>query len=381
MTDAEIFHHEMLRYGGRARLPPDHPAKLGYDKIAKRAEELISSAMALVPNLPHIHFDFVINGVINAWAFKSHGRYFIGLSTGAVFMLELVIMRMLSDSRLFHTIGNPSGELDNLPPLTGFVPDAERMYRAGQRPISPKTSPRLSYAIYLVDHALLFLVGHEIAHITLGHVDYLQSKTGAALVEEMQLHQTGSEALIERQCLEAQADMRSVYSRIASLKLTLSAPNLEQPSWTDSPQRLDKMLFDWAFGMNSLFRLFGDRQFSSSELAMNAYPPLPLRRTMATAVALGCLMADKDYAQRDAAIKALRVAMQYTQFAFATILNEEPSVEALDGAFSPSGQEHVKRITKYMNECLHKRLAPFSYEVHPVILTATPLTGDSHQAT
>lgn len=114
MTDAEIFHREMKPYGGCLHVPPDHPGKAGYDSIAKLAEVLISSAMALVPRLPQIRFDFVTNGKTNAWAFKSDGRYFIGLTRGTIFMLELVIMRMLADSRLFDNTGNPKGEADNL---------------------------------------------------------------------------------------------------------------------------------------------------------------------------------------------------------------------------------------------------------------------------
>jgi len=278
MTDAEIFHREMTHLGGRLKVPSGSPAEKTYGKIAERAKLLISKAREEVPRLPHIHFDFVFNGDINAYAFKSDGRYFIGLNTGAIYMLELVFMRMLADSRLFPFTGNPSEEANDLPPLAGYVPQAQQMYEAGLIAKPPKTNPRSSYATHLFDHSLLFLMGHEIAHITLGHVDYLQSKTEAALIAEMDWNQTDAEGLIERQSIEAQADTRSVFSGIASIQLTHAMPNLERRPWANSPPRPETMIFDWAFAMNSLFRLFGDSRFNSSGLARMTYPPLPIRR-------------------------------------------------------------------------------------------------------
>lgn len=244
MTDVEIFHRQMIHLGGRIIVTPDNPEKKIYEGIAERARDLISCAMSAVPRLPYIHFDFVFSEKINAYAFKSDGRYFIGLTAGTIFLFNLVIMRMLSDSRLFPDIGNPSGEADNLSPLTNFVPDAEHMYSSGFIPNPPKTAPRLHYANYLVDQALLFLVGHEIAHITLGHVDYLQSKNGTGLIAEIGWNQNDSEGLIERQCLEMEADMRSVFSRMDSIKQTLSSSNIVKPSWSDSPLKSANMIYD-----------------------------------------------------------------------------------------------------------------------------------------
>ena len=361
MTDAEIFHREMIHLGGRLKMPSGSPAGKPYDDIAERAKFLISKAREHLPRLPHIHFDFVLNGDINAYAFKSKGRYFIGLNTGAIYMLQLVFMRMLADSRLFPVTGNASEEANDLPPLTGYVPQAQQMYEAGLIARPPKTKPRKSYATHLFDHAILFLVGHEIAHITLGHVDYLQSKTGTALIAEMGWKQTDSEGSIERQILEAQADTRSVFSGIASVQLTHAMPNLEKPPWDSSPLRPETMIFDWAFAMNSLFRLFGDSRFSSSELATTVHPPLPIRRAMATGTAYASVMA-WDPELKDKALKSLRAAMLYTELAFSVILGIDPSTEGLRDAYTPLGREHYKRLWACWNGGLRKRLATFSYE-------------------
>lgn len=368
MTDAEIFHREITRLGLGARMkipdgiPPEHPTRKAYNHIRNISEELIASATDNLPRLPHIHFDFIYNENINAVAFKAEDRYFIGLTTGTIYILELVIMRMLSDSRLFDTIGNPGEEASDLPPLIGYAPKAEQMNIAGLRPKRPKTKPRLDYAGHLNDQALLFLVGHEIAHITLGHVDYLRSRTGAALVAEMGWNAPDAEWLIERQCLEAQADLRSVFSRIGSIRLTFIAGesgNLKA-SWLDSNPSEAHLIFDWAFAMNLLFRLFGDVRFNASQLVTSSYPPLPLRRAMATEIA-GPVMERWNPALKEKISHALQTAMKYSEHAFATILGEKISTGGLADAYSTLGKEHRTRLLEYSFE-LQKRLAPFSYE-------------------
>lgn len=370
MTNAEIFHREITRLGLGARMkipdgiPPENPTRKAYDYIKKISEELIASAKENLPRLPNIHFDFIYNENINAVTFKAEDRYFIGLTTGTIYMLELVIMRMLSDSRLFDTIGNPSEEASDLPPLIGYAPKAEQMNKAGLRPKRPKTKPRLDYAGYLNDQALLFLVGHEIAHITLGHVDYMQSRAGTAFVAEMGWNASDPDGLIERQCLEVQADMRSVFSRIGSLWLThiANASGNLKTSWLNSNPSEAHLIFDWAFAMNLLFRLFGDVRFNASQLVTSSYPPLPLRRAMATEIAYGAVMSRWNPALKEKASHALQTAMKYSEHAFATILGEKISTGGLVDAYSTLGKEHRKRLLEYSFD-LQKKLAPFSYEI------------------
>lgn len=361
MTNVEIFHREMTRLGGRLKLQSGSPAEAAYATVTDRARLLISSARELLPHLPHIHFDFVLNGDINAYAFKSEGRYFIGITTGALYMLELVFMRMLSDSRLFDSIGNPNEESNNLPPLVGYAPQAQQMYESGLIPGHPNTIPRLSYARHLSESAFIFLLGHELAHITLGHIDYLQSKTGTAIIEELDWNQRDSGDLIERQSLEAMADNRSVLSGIDSIQLTHGTPGFEKPPWTNSALKPAERIFDWALAMNSLFRLFGDSRFNPSNLEMMAYPPFPIRRAMATAAAYTFVMTEYP-ALKDKALDALRLAMAYTEAAFSMILGIDQSAEGLRDAYSSSGKEHYKRLVAYWHGDLRERLATFSYE-------------------
>jgi hypothetical protein len=157
--------------------------------------------------------------------------------------------------------------------------------------------------------------------------------------------------------------MRSVFSRIGSLRLTYIASESGdlKVSWLNSNPSEAHLIFDWAFAMNLLFRLFGDVRFNASQLVTSSYPPLPLRRAMATTTAYAAVMEKWNPALKEKALHALRTALKYSEHAFATILGEKMSAEGLTDAYSPLGKEHYKHLMEYSFE-LQKRLAPFSYE-------------------
>src|ERR1039458_4389946 len=306
MTDVEIFDRETRHLGGRLTIPSSDPLAIrGYSHVRKVAEVLINSANQLLPDLAGVYFDFVRNPEINAFAFKSEDRYFIGITAGAFYMLELVIMRMLSDSRVFTIIGNP-GEECELPPLTIYAPHSQRMFKAGNIAQSPKTPARHAYAVNLIESAIRFLVGHEIAHITLGHVDYMKSKTGAALIAEVGARAADKERLIERQCMEIHADTRSVFSGIESVRLTHKFAGSTPSAWSRKALTEAQLIFDWASAMNLLFRLFGDARFSPARLCTTGYPPLPVRRLLASNYAFGWVVEKWDSGLREKARNALR---------------------------------------------------------------------------
>jgi hypothetical protein len=146
-----------------------------------------------------IHFDFIWDGRVNAYVFKHEGEYFIAVNTGTVVMLGLIFSRMLADQKLFLHIGDPASESPEQPLLQRLIPDAEEMYQSGDLVVcKPKTEARLYYQNHVRAHALRFLVGHEIAHITLGHVDYLEAVYGTTIFSEVGFTDTSPKGCFER---------------------------------------------------------------------------------------------------------------------------------------------------------------------------------------
>lgn len=363
MTEQEVFDNVCVKYKLGQRLDienyPHVPAAPGYAHTRKVAQELIDSARAMFPKLLPIHFDFVNDGSVNAWALRDKDRYFIGLTAGAMCMLHLILDRMLASPCTFPNIGQPKAEDPNLPPVPWHIPDAERLFHSGIRPILPKCDARMLYANHLADQALMFLVGHEIAHITRGHVDYLASTSGNAFLAELGW-QGNSQGRLERQVIEADADRRSVLARCYSMMNTALHVGDKFPHWATSPLPAEAWQFDWAFAVNTLFRLFGDARFSGIDLNAQPYPPLPLRRRMAMDTAYSLLIQAWGEERQHDAQNVLVSAVKATESSFSAV-GADSSEGGLQESDTTAAREHIDRISEYWNE-LCMRLKPYSYE-------------------
>jgi hypothetical protein len=365
MENYEIFDRYMKDHGGRLKrdIIPAEVWQNSYGQIIALADELIASARSFCPSLPPIHFDFVQNQNINAMAFKAEGKYFIAFNTGTRYMLELVFFRMLSDARLFDFVPGAIEEDAELPPLEYSV-NAEEMYRAGVRPARPKSDARWAYACSLLRSAFLFLIAHEIAHITFGHVDWV-ARSGNAILSEVGWNLTNKEDLLERQAMEADADMRSVYSAVASIKLQSDAPMSENPGWISSRTTVNDLLFDWSVAMNAMFRIFGDIQVEEPMFDTVSHPPFPLRRMMAIWSAGLCVAHLWNLTDvKNVIKKVLMRGAFYTELAFMNIMNQEEGARGLSQAFSRPGLDYWRRIVDYSVHTLAKKLKPFAYESH-----------------
>jgi hypothetical protein len=381
MNDTEIFDRYTKPLGGRFPhniIFAERWEKSSYGFITGMAESLIASARDHLPGLPPIHFDFIHNQRVNAFAFKAEGRYFIAFNTGTRYMLELIFFRMLSDAGLFDFVYSPAGEDSTLLPLK-YTLRAEDMYQAGILPVPPKTEERRSYADMLLHHAFTFLIGHELAHITFGHVDYALSKTGSGIIPELGWNLPNQEAKLERQAMEAAADMRCIISAIESARLLHKAPMPDKPAWIDKRRSLEDLVFDWSFAINTACRIFGDAVVEESDLPESSYPPWPLRRLMmelaagmhASYTATGKPPVTEDEiakALRAGSIyaKALRAGSIYTEIAFLKIMFEDYESrhggKGLYQVSTPLGLEYFNKVQDYLTNTLSAKLEPFAYE-------------------
>jgi len=366
MTNAEIFNRLAIEGGFGPRLDREKragtPAGQLYTNIAELAEELIQDAQRNLSRLPHIHFDFIYNAGVNAFAWKEGDQYFIGVTSGTFVLLQMVLCRMLSDPGLLPHAGDPAGEASRLPALTGLTANAQRALALGLTISRPKTAARWHYSCHLLSQAALFLIGHEIAHVTRGHVDYRASKGKKFLFAEIGSGDPDEVARIEKQSMEHDADDRSLGSRLTSLRNTLAAKRDAAPPWLTSPWTLEHALFDCVFSIDVLFRLFGNRRFSGRDLAEDDHPPLPLRRAMLRTRALWIVKEGWGDDMEATATSALRSSATAVESAFATITGEPVSVEGMADAFSPEGRAHVARLADCWNGGLCERLAQFAYE-------------------
>jgi hypothetical protein len=362
MSTADDFHELMLTFGGRfPREQAPEPVRIVYDEIGERADDLVNSARRVMPRLPKIYVDFIQNPEINAIATRKGKQYFIGITTGTLFMLRTVIGRMLSDSRVFTFVGDPQEET-SLPPIVEYSINADDMLVNGM-PLTPRNDIRRSYAESIQDQAIMFLVGHELTHITHGHVDYLLSAHEITFTNELEWYGSHlQKQAIERQALEQDADRRSIISRIDSLRVTAQSLNKGRAPWASGDDSPAYLIRDWSIALNILFRLFGDIRFTHVDISNSNHPPVPLRRSMCEVAAFWAVCNQWDPALKHAAKEALVSGREEAEQAFSIILGQKTSTDSLREAFGDEAREYAVRLEQYWNTELVEKLRPFSYE-------------------
>ena len=174
-----IFEHEMATEGGIAD-PAEYPEPLRpmlTDMLTQFKGLLALSAKRPAPNYiaPNVYVNIVDNPTINAVAFESSGHEFIGVNSGTLFFLYDAFLSLFSHPGFMPDIGEASKETtsdydlrmwlqrDNVSHINDFV---------------PLDSKRIMAAQYLTFNAYNFIFAHEVAHLTKGHLKYLENVYG-----------------------------------------------------------------------------------------------------------------------------------------------------------------------------------------------------------
>lgn len=205
----------------------------------------------------------------------------------------------------------------------------------------------------------MFLVGHEIAHVTLGHVDYLLSSANAPFVAE--LGWIGDpKALIERQAIEVDADYRSVFARCYSMYSAAEQNADKRFPWSINLISIQALQFHWAFAVNVLFRLFGDKRFAGTDLDSVSYPPLPIRQQIAMNQACGILIDKWGVEHKEKILNTIFGSVRVSEEAYQAI-GASPSEGGFISTLEQSAKQHVDLIFEERRR-LTAKLMQFAYE-------------------
>lgn len=338
---------------------PEVPAAPVYAHTRELANELIDSVIERFPVIRAIHFDFIEEPNVNAYAFKEADQYFIGINAGAVLMLHLVIDYIFASNQTFPSVGNIQQERFMLPVVDWSKVNAADLFYEGVRPIGAFSEERLMLGKMIADQAVMFLVGHEIAHITRGHVDFLLDEMGISCLSEKPMVESASNELV-RQAIEADADSRSVHARCYSMHITAKHNANTAPVWSGSPLTEQQWQFFTLFAMNVIFRLFGDRQFDINCLVEQQYPPLSIRRRMAMDYAAHIMRTELLPNSDDLIGKAVLSSVVACEACFTAIGADAPH-GGFAQAFTAESVEHIRKIGRTFQN-IAPRLQNFSVE-------------------
>ncbi|WP_421830236.1 hypothetical protein [Larkinella sp.] len=298
---------------------------------------------------PNVYF---VDGTdVNAFAFKEDEEYFIGINEGTVLLLMKLFYRMLSHRDILPQIGDLSKEVS--PPKSPDIDINEATQKKREESIFPVDSTRSQFAVALTYFAFRFILMHEYAHILKGHVDYLENKTGLAMVSDNEnlTEDVGGDWI--RQAIEIDADDYSAqigyYFHIAIL-IDLNNRGTQTKDGLNTPEIAS---FAWYFSISALFRLVGSKGYSPNNFFTSLYPP-PAIRTYFIGFVLQQLNIQEKYKFPDSSLNASFECEK----AFA-ILSSEPDFYSSRLAYGPRSDEYINSIFERF-EPLYEILWPFS---------------------
>ena len=359
LTLKEEFNQATKPLGGRLDLESlPEEVQLGYKVFLARARDLGRAAQAAIPALPKIHFDLVNSSKVNAVAFTRNGRYHIGITYGTLVTLRVLANVMLADRRNFVSIGHPEEEL-TLPTTPGFRADSMWIF-ANIGTHIPNGQLRREFARNLVDQALMFLLGHEIAHITLGHVDYYSQSFGIAEAEPLANRSSRLFAgKLDRQIIELEADRRAAYSRIHSIWTTVDAAKARNLPWQPSLNSVEGLTYLIFCGLHLVFEIFSESN-TRNELEVNGYPSPSLRHGVTWSAALNFLARKEPEIGRPASDTIQRARFD-TQVALLVLLGRPPGSGTPDPSHSLEFNSYLKKMNR-RRRILKEEFSKYAYE-------------------
>ena len=302
-----------------------------YDEILlKRIKEKVSifvnRIINEIPTIPQITVEYVNNSGVNAYAFNWKGKYFIGIFTGIVYLLDNLFEQITSDERLYANI---------------YFKDI------------PKEECKEKF----LDYCILFLVAHELCHIRYGHCDYIVSN-GITFLKEFTT-KTIEEKGLESQTLEMDADCCGISTVINRIIMDSEGINSYEKC-VNSVYEINFLIFSVYY----LFRILAGncnvKEYSLIELRCMDHPHDGIRQSyiLSTTVTLY-----QKYIREESFINHLSEALSKLSFHAEKIYQgniEKERISLLLG-YTEIGAKHMKDI---INEWEHvrERLSSFCHD-------------------
>ncbi|MCC7536895.1 MAG: hypothetical protein IT379_11810 [Deltaproteobacteria bacterium] len=207
MDDAERFGDVFRAHGGAldlTQLPPPMSIGLGEQLAFLRAAA------------PDVTSGFILNRAFNAVASLRDGREFLGIFVGAPLLLARFAYCFLSDPFTLTQIGDSSAESVRYDTIAAL---RQRKWPIeGPWEYLPRDTLRFHAAQQLCFCMNLVLFFHEIGHIELCHLEYLERETGVRDYVEMRASSASQEEALIVRTLEWDADHTALLSSLKAWK-------------------------------------------------------------------------------------------------------------------------------------------------------------------
>jgi hypothetical protein len=328
------------------------PAGISFQAFNRIAQSEVKLQLTFVSpdRQKPVHLFFCEN--MDYGAFVGKDKYnFIVLYIGVVPSLYDFFLRLMAVKDFWPDIGETKTS-----PAESNSTDDFRAWESWAKlpPEIPEDENRKAFAIYFAKQSLEFLVRHELAHILLGHCDYLEEKQRPAVIDD------STNALPEKidplvvQALESAADGCAAIMGYEKLR---HAPKLfgKFPEPVDQAIRRfhrteDEAIEHYILVLFLSFRLFDQRAWDEKEILAHRHPPAPFWFWAACIVLLEYLNQNADHEGATKIQRAMQRIWEIGETMFATALKRQPDPNPKEQVMSKASEDHVEAMEKCRSE-------------------------------
>ncbi len=337
---------------------------LGYlDEQKKRANSTLNfykNDETLLRSFPKIHYDFVDNNEINAFATKVQDNYVIGVHKATMIILFDLFSKMLSHPEILIEIGNINEETEYTI-KTDYYTNLKSMFNKDfdlSKIRNPVNIERQLYAWHLTTLALDFIFEHELSHSMFGHVDYLADLFGINSFSEFQQFSPKDSLLLDLQTLEMDADSTAL-TRCSNWAIgSVNHPKKMQAAthifYKDNYQALS----DLSFAVYNTIRLFGDGDYKNFTPGKSSHPNPRVRQMMINATFEAIIRINHPEIDHSKLLEMLIEKVELSENAYQLITGNIPNLESILYAIDNPLLKHLEANWK---NNLRNTLEKYSY--------------------
>jgi hypothetical protein len=303
-------------------------------RFEQRAAKEIALHMRRVPldrRRPTYAF-FCENPAYGALAIRD--RYdFVVLNIGIVPMIVDFCGRMMATEGLWADIGRVASASEAAAVQSGF----------------PDDPVRLAFATVIASECFDFLVRHELAHLALGHCEFLAQNGQDSSMEDSDGRVRAGIDSIAAQTLELAADGHAAIWGVEKL------PRIRErlgrlPSGIDEAYRSfhltpnDSML-NYLLAMFFVFRLFDETAWDNASLGNRSHPPAPIRFHTACIHLAEHFKTSGDMEAEGRLLRAMQEVWPVGEIMFAEALGRIPDHLVLRRTMSEESERHYDLLS------------------------------------
>jgi hypothetical protein len=263
-------------------------------------------------------------------------RYdFVVLNIGIVPVIVDFCARMMATDELWAGVGKVGGGAE-----------AAKAAQIG----FPNDPVRMAFAIVFASECFDFIVRHELAHLALGHCEFLALNAQDSSMEDSDGRVGAGVDPIVAQTLELAADGHAAIWGVEKLprireRLGRCPPGIDEAYRQFHLTANDSML-NYLLATFFVFRLFDETAWDNGSLANRSHPPAPIRFHTAC-IHLGeyFKMADNAEAE-DQLSRAMQEVWHVGEIMFAAALGRIPDHLVLRRTMSEESERHYERLSE-----------------------------------